>query len=387
MDIINNNIQSSLGFVPVLFIPFDAAGKFYKANVQAGIKGHSSYLQDDGSKIDIEDTTFVAGFAKKEQFMTSESIGLNLNRIVQQECDLIRGIYQPGNNFQSVISSYNSNLNFDTLSDSKKQKIIQILGGYKNYPLLIFLSENSTKKPFPDWINCEYGISYKLRGAITNEDISGLRPVNQMAVYARENMYAYTITAENITRGTTGLFGGGKKEYILKVTVSRENYSLTLAGVHLRAKLTSASELNCKREFEDLQKFCASQNIQLMIGDFNMDLQETARGSRGVFLPDRRDLSLATAQEKDQYFNNYQPKYIAKNTEETIGISYMQQYSNSTGNSHYMGYYQADTEGLTIEGPGVYGLMGASGSRYLKSEELYYSDHPSIYVCLDSKRT
>lgn len=108
-----------------------------------------------------------------------------------------------------------------------------------------------------------------------------------------------------------------------------------------------------------------------MVGDFNMDLQESQQGSRGVYF----DLSPETL-----------PRFLIGPLSTTAYPEYVQQYSNSSGTAHYMGYYQADTENLTLVGPSMFGSLGASGSRSLRGGGKFYSDHPSIYLCAESER-
>ena len=50
-----------------------------------------------------------------------------------------------------------------------------------------------------------------------------------------------------------------------------------------------------------------------------------------------------------------------------------------------MGYFQADTQTLHLTGVGMYGQMGASGSRKLEGGK-YYSDHPSVYLRVESQQ-
>jgi hypothetical protein len=381
---------ATLPRISILFIPFDAAKKFYKANTTKGVKGLSVSFNDTGARVDGANAAnpFVPGMAASD-FLTGPDIAAKLADIVEQECDLIRNVYNPDSdyddNYQSWLKS-NGPQAADTSqwSDRRKNRIERNLRGYKHYPVFIFLSENPTGAPFPDRIDLSgLGMSYVRKHVIDNSTVKGIKHVNEIALYLREDIDrqvdntkedGFYLEAATVTRKTASIQAKlkAKDEYILKVTLgNRYGHCVTVAGVHLRASLTGSNAQERVVEHKALQAFCVAEGIQVMVGDFNMDLQETSQGSRGVFFDGQPE-------SRPTYMLPYQ-------SPEAIPL-FLQQYSNSSGNAHYMGYYQADTEHLEFVGQGMYGLMGTSGSRHLKSEGKFYSDHPSIYLQVKSTR-
>ncbi|MBZ4332507.1 hypothetical protein [Corallococcus sp. AS-1-12] len=381
---------ATLPRVSILFIPFDAAKKFYKANTAKGVKGLSATLDDTGMRVDGANLAnpLVPSMASSA-FLQGPDIAAKLADIVRQECDLIRNMHVRDEDYDDNLQSWlESNgpqaADSSRWSDRRKKRIERNLRGYKHYPVFIFLSENPTGSPFPDRIDVPgLGMSYVRKHLIDDATVKGIKHVNEIALYLREDINGqldnvkedgFYLEASTLTRKTASLQTKlkAKDEYILKVTLgNRYGHSVTVAGVHLRASLTGSNPHERQVERNALQAFCKSEGIQVMVGDFNMDLQETAQGSRGVFFDGQPGT---------------QPTYmLAHKSTEAIPL-FQQQYSNSAGNAHYMGYYQADTEDLELVGPGMYGLMGASGSRHLRSEGKYYSDHPSIYLEVKSTR-
>ncbi|RKH72618.1 hypothetical protein D7X96_04285 [Corallococcus interemptor] len=381
---------ATLPRISILFIPFDAAKKFYKANTTKGVKGLSASFDDTGARVDGANLAhpLVPGMAASD-FLAGPDIAAKLADIVQQECDLIRNVYNPDSdyddNYQSWLKS-NGPQAADTSqwSDRRKNRIERNLRGYKHYPVFIFLSENPTGSPFPDRIGLSgLGMSYVRRHLIDNSTVKGIKHVNEIALYLREDIDrqvdntkedGFYLEATTVTRKTASIQAKlkAKDEYILKVTLgNRYGHCVTVAGVHLRASLTGSNAQERGVEHKALQAFCVAEGIQVMVGDFNMDLQETSQGSRGVFFDGQPES---------------RPTYMLPHQSPEAIPLFLQQYSNSSGNAHYMGYYQADTEHLEFVGQGMYGLMGTSGSRHLKSEGKFYSDHPSIYLQVKSTR-
>ncbi|RKH70415.1 hypothetical protein [Corallococcus aberystwythensis] len=380
---------STLAHISILFIPFDAAKKFYKANTSKGVKGLSASFDDSGARVDGANLAnpLVPGMASSA-FLPGPDIATKLADIVRQECDLIRNMHNPDSdhddNYQSWLASHGPHVDTSQWSDRRKNRIERNLRGYKHYPVFIFLSENPTGSPFPDRIDVSgLGMSYVRKHLIDSSTVKGIKHVNEIALYLREDIDTqlanpkdddFYLEASTLTRKTASIQAKlkAKDEYILKVTLGkRYGQSLTVAGVHLRASLTGSNPHERQVERNALQAFCVSEGIQVMVGDFNMDLQETTQGSRGVFFDGRPET---------------QPTYMLAHKSSEAIPRFQQQYSNSAGNAHYMGYYQADTEHLELAGPGMYGLMGASGSRHLHAEGKYYSDHPSIYLQVKSTR-
>ena len=378
---------NTLEEISVLFIPFDAAGGFYKKNAEKGVRGFEGSLDTDGSRNDAKNhVRSLVPAGAKDHFLARADIGKELSNIVEQECELVRNMHNPDSAYPDNLDALVKSARDDASrwSERRKEKVERNLKGYENYPTLLFLSENPTGSAFPDKIDTKiHGMGYVKKLAIDSTNVSGIRAVNQMAVYVREDVDnrisssagdedGLYFTAEQVTRKTHGLFKGGKDEYILKATIGRKaGESLTVAGVHLRATLTSSNPASRDQERKDLQKFCDAEGIQLLVGDFNMDLQESTQGSRGVFFDNKPE---------------NQPRFLIGETSPVAVPQYVQQYSNSAGNAHYMGYLQADTDGLRTVGPSVYGRMGASGSRSLQEGGKYYSDHPSVYVGMESRR-
>ncbi|RKI64364.1 hypothetical protein D7X55_18065 [Corallococcus sp. AB049A] len=381
---------ATLPRISILFIPFDAAKKFYKANTTKGVKGLSASFDDTGARVDGANLAhpLVPGMAASD-FLAGPDIAAKLADIVQQECDLIRNVYNPDSdyddNYQSWLKS-NGPQAADTSqwSDRRKNRIERNLRGYKHYPVFIFLSENPTGSPFPDRIGLSgLGMSYVRKHLIDNSTVKGIKHVNEIALYLREDIDrqvdntkedGFYLEATTVTRKTASIQAKlkAKDEYILKVTLgNRYGHCVTVAGVHLRASLTGSNAQERGVEHKALQAFCVAEGIQVMVGDFNMDLQETSQGSRGVFFDGQPES---------------RPTYMLPHQSPEAIPLFLQQYSNSSGNAHYMGYYQADTEHLEFVGQGMYGLMGTSGSRHLKSEGKFYSDHPSIYLQVKSTR-
>lgn len=380
---------STLMRVSILFIPFDAAKKFYKANTTRGVKGLSASLDDSGMRVDGGDLAnpLVASMSPSD-FLPGPDIAAKLADIVEQECDLIRDMHvrdeDYDDNLQAWVRSNGPGVDTSRWSDKRRKRIERNLRGYKHYPVFIFLSENPTGSPFPDRIDVSgLGMSYVRKHLIDDTTVRGIRHVNEIALYLREDIDrqldptrddGFYLRASTVTRDTASIQAKlkAKDEYILKVTLGDSHgHSLTVAGVHLRASLTGSNAQERLVERHALQAFCAAEGIQVMVGDFNMDLQETTQGSRGVFVDSRPET---------------RPTYMLPHKSTVAIPRFHQQYSNSTGNAHYMGLYQADTEDLELVGPGMYGLLGASGSRHLKSDGKFYSDHPSIYLEVKSTR-
>ncbi|WP_223642916.1 hypothetical protein [Corallococcus sp. EGB] len=375
--------------VSILFIPFDAAKKFYKANTTQGVKGLNASFDASGMRVDGANLAapLVPGLAPSD-FLQGPDIAAKLADIVEQECDLIRDMHvrdeDHDDNFQSWLESNGPGVDTSQWSDKRRKRIERNLRGYKHYPVFIFLSENPTGSPFPDRIDVSgLGMSYVRRHLIDDTTVKGIKHVNEVALYLREDIDrqvdptkddGFYLEARTVTRNTASIQAKlkAKDEYILKVTLGNSHgHSLTVAGVHLRASLTGSNAQERLVERNALQAFCASEGIQVMVGDFNMDLQETTQGSRGVYVDGRPET---------------RPTYMLPHKSTAAIPRFHQQYSNSTGTAHYMGLYQADTEDLELVGPGMSGLMGASGSRHLKSEGKFYSDHPSIYLEVKSTR-
>lgn len=375
--------------ISVLFIPFDAAGKFYKANVTKGVIGFKGFLDDTGQR--REDTSQKKNLVlslPKGSFLSRDELAAKLPDIVKQECELIRNIYNPDKDyddiFDELVKTQLLGKRSKTWLERIRSTLERNLRGYKHYPDIIFLSENPTGKDFPDTIDTGIpGKGYVKKAALNGSTIKNIKRVNEMAVYLREDLDkriedgksredGLFLRAEAVTRKTTGLPKGTKDEYILKVTIGRKvGFSCTVAGVHLRAGLTSSNPSDRKKERAALKSFCDSNGIQLMVGDFNMDLQESTEGSRGVYF------SLDPES---------QPRFSIGQTSTVAFPEYVQQYSNSSGTAHYMGFLQADTDTLHLEGTSVYGHQGTSGSRSLQGGGKYYSDHPSVYVRVSSER-
>ncbi|WP_224250285.1 hypothetical protein [Hyalangium gracile] len=374
----------SLETISLLFIPFDASPrKFYQKNSEIGVKGLEGFFNEKGQPVDSRRNELVPG-SKFKSFQAKADFVTNLSRIVRQECELIRNIHSPDSDYESKLSSLlEGNAQQDRYrdwSERKKKRVEQVLRGYKHYPTLLFLSENPTGEPFPKRIDTGTpNLGYVKKAAIDKQQVKSVRAVNEMAVYLREDIAsrlggpsddALFLETEVLVRDTKGLKVKAKDEYILKVRMGKQyGHSCTVAGVHLRASLVGSSKEARREEREALERFCAQHGIQLLVGDFNMDLQESIQGSRGIYFD--------TSQES-------QPRF-ALPRDSTVAIPfYIQQFSNSAGNEHFMGYFKADTEKLELSGVSMYGLMGASGSRHLKEEGQYYSDHPSIYLAVKS---
>jgi hypothetical protein len=380
----------SLEEIAVLFIPFDAAGKFYKANALKGVLGFRGLLDDKGLPQDTGDTRSLVGGHKhsEEYYLGAEELRDQLAAIVKQECELVRNMYNPdsdyADNFDSFVKSRRPDEDPTKWSDRRREVVRRSLKGYKYYPDLIFLSENPTKADFPDLIDTGIAeMSYVKRFTLDGQTIPGIKHVNEMAIYLRKDLHerienamdgdsSLLLKIDPLSRATTGLVKGGKVEYMLKVTLGRKaGHSFTVAGVHLRAGLTSTNANDWARERSALQRYCDDQGIQMMIGDFNMDLQGDVHGSRGVYFGlETRD----------------QPRFLVRELPDAAYPEYLQQFSNSAGTAHYMGYFQADAATLTLVGPSLYGQLGASGSRSFLGGGRFYSDHPSIYVRVQSKR-
>jgi hypothetical protein len=264
------------------------------------------------------------------------------------------------------------------MSESQLQQVNKRVGSFDHYPSLVFLSENPTKEDFPDRLVPNALVTYVKKFELDRKEV---KPVNQMAVYLRDDIdkaKGYSVVAEAVTRakGDPSLFKPTKEEHMLKVTFGApDGTSFTVAGVHLRATLTGSSVDAQRTECAALERFSADHGIQLMVGDFNMDVQAAAgsAGGRGVLLDSKPE---------------NRPVYLMKNevnaeTKMLTSVAYpryLQQYSSSNNEKHYMGYLQTDKENLRLVGTGEYGQMGASGSRSLQASSEFYSDHPSIYV-------
>lgn len=403
-----------LGDISILFIPFEAAKKFYRANAEKGVFGLN--VLSDGNKqtlSDIHKSGFTAS-PGQNAYMSPLEIANSLNAIVRQECELIRNLYKPDSSYDERVRAWSeSNPNFaaistDTPMDDEqtkrrkvkaKRKVETIHRGYDTYPLCIFLSENPTGMPFPDVIdarNSDFGYRYVKKHELTKNAIPGLRPVNQMAFYLREDIDHQLITDENddglflrtetLIRPTTE-----KSEYMIKVTLGQNfGQTLTFTGVHLRATLTNVTRT--EHEFRSVQSFCRTHGIQMLVGDFNMDLQGTENGGRGVIMDSTfaQPPVFLTDFGKKEYEQEYvwQGRKIKFKNVPGTDVIFSQQYSSSNGKMHYMGWYQADKETLRLTGVGMYGNIGGSGSRFLNNggNREYYSDHPSIFLTVASTR-
>jgi hypothetical protein len=374
--------------ISVLFIPFEAAGRFYKMNAARGVFGQMALLEGTGVPMDVGDSKMdIAPAAPHPQWMTGAEIATALPSIVRQECERIRNIYNPdakyAENHEALMQSGGPGRTAATLPPGWAQRVENKLKGYsKHYPILLFLSENPTGQAFPDRIDSGVpGLGYVMKYALDRGVVDGIRRVNEMAVYLREDFDrrlqttptrgALFMQAGLVTRRPdSALFKPTKDEYILRVTVGTwGGPSCTVAGVHLRAGLTGSSAHHREAEMRALRQFCAAHGIQLMVGDFNMDLQEAVQGSRGAFADAK-----------------HEPRFLVPPSGGGAIPEFIQQFSSATGSSHYMGHYQADTKELAISGVSVYGHLGASGGRSLGVGGAYYSDHPSVYVRVESAR-
>jgi hypothetical protein len=371
--------------VSVLFIPFDAKKKFYKANAVHGVKGVITSYDKHGNRVagPALPNTLVPTMSRAG-FFDGPEIGKHLAAIVQQECDLIRNIHESDRSFDerlgALLAASGPHADLKRLTPNARNRVERNLRGYKHYPTFIFLSENPTGSPFPERIDTSgLGANYLRKHVIDGSSVKGVRHANEIALYLREDhdrlfdtgdMFLETRT---LIRDTQGLsVSKSKDEYILKVTLGRRHgASFTVAGVHLRAALASSSASDREKERQALRDYCAAEGIQLMVGDFNMDVQETPFSSRGAYADDKPENA---------------PIYLLPWQSSEASPQYLQQFSNSTGNAHYMGYLQADEEALQFVGQGLYGIVGVSGSRFLKAEDKYYSDHPSIYLAARSTR-
>ncbi len=371
--------------ISVLFIPFDAAKQHYRRNARNGVEALTGTFDQSGHPLDLQKTAQVA---KPGAWLDPSQIAANLNTIVRRECELVRKLHNPDDDDRTVEDFIASQRPGDDPARfaSGRRRIETSLRGDKYYPTLIFLSENPTGQPFPDCLDASLqgtGHRYVKKHSLE----SGLPRVNQMAVYLREDVDrrilqskgesdALFISTESLTRKPeASLFKPNKNEFFLKMTIGRSaGQSLTVAGVHLRATLTGSGSAYQMAERAALKKFCDANGIQLLIGDFNMDLQEGFERGRGVFYdgsPESLPIFMISPG------SDVEPKGVAFPL-------YQQQFSSSNNQKHYMGYFQADTDTLRIVGQSIYGHMGMSGSRSLSSG--YYSDHPSVYVCLESQR-
>ena len=392
----DDGISTTLLPISVLFIPFDAAGQFYKLNAKKGVGGVKGVITSAGTAADVLGSKVaIAQPAPDPKWLQGAEIAAQLPLIVQQECERVRNIYVPdtryAENLEALALSGGPGRSVASWPAGWGARVERSLKAYRRYyPILLFLSENPTKQAFPAHIDSGIpGLGYVMKYALDRGTVDGIRRVNEMAVYLREDFdgpktpgpRAFFLSAELVTRKLTkALFKPTKDEYILKVTIStRDGHICTVAGVHLRAGLTGSSALHRKAERAALQQFCDENGIQLMVGDFNMDLQEGLHGSRGALADDK-----------------HEPRFLSPASgggASSGGASsggaipeFVQQFSNASGNKHYMGFFQADTKTLRTVGVSVYAQLGASGGRSLPGGDLYYSDHPSVYVCVESTR-
>ncbi|WP_434391142.1 hypothetical protein [Melittangium boletus] len=381
--------------VSVLFIPFEANGSHFRRNAGNGVEGVFGTVDTTGRPVPLDPVDFQAFLGQPRgplvpsaQALDKGDIAARLNAIIEQECELVRKMHHPDETkmtFAEFVAVIRNEGTLDRWSKRQRQRVESALRGDKHYPTLIFLSENPTGAPFVDRLEIQStGMGYVKEFALDASTVPGIANVNEMAVYLREDIHqrivssagsrdALFLRAEYLKREVLGsdLYKPTKDEFMLKVTLGRAaGYSFSVAGVHLRATLTGAKTEDLWREERDaLQAFCEAQGIQLLVGDFNMDLHGASAGGRGVFFDSTPE---------------HNPVFMMQQTTGPAFPRYQQQFSSSNNKSHYMGYYQADTTDLSLTGPGMYGSMGASYSRSIG--DAYYSDHPSIYVQVRSER-
>jgi hypothetical protein len=147
------------------------------------------------------------------------------------------------------------------------------------------------------------------------------------------------------------------KEHTLLVTYAHGDYKCTVAGVHLTSKNTSANSSALKLQLDNLQKFCEENEVDLAIGDFNMNMNQYS-GSTGA----RFGSSV----------------FVAQSAASPVNVSYHEQFTNSSNDKHFMGYYIANPQKTFLEGVGLVSLHGLSLSRSVGGR--YFSDHAPIYV-------
>lgn len=417
-------VERGLGEIGVLFIPFEAAIQHYKRNATNGIegfklapdRGKGPFPEDgkpfvpmskaeqekwDNPKTVAQKVTLVK--AKELTPLTQSDISKQLTEIVKQECENVRNMQR------SSSENSDNSVDMSKLTAHQREIVTQAQKETKHYPDIIFLSENPMKENdvkvlFPDVIDTGQGVRYikkqTLDTSAMNTDPLATKKTtvastNEMAVYVTESMDqrdkdpndALSISSKILTRTPdSSLYQATKDEYMLKVTLSQEaGQSFTVAGVHLRATLTGLPnpyrEGNANprgdAEMKALEAFCAANEIQLMVGDFNMDLQGAEGGGRGVLYD-------GSSAHQPQFLVGWPDADGRPKAPTAADEVYHQQYSSSNNKKHYMGFFQADRSKLRPVGTSLYGRMGASGSRHLASG--FYSDHPSIYLRTESDR-
>jgi hypothetical protein len=339
----------------VLFIPFDAAIQHFGRNAKNGVVGYSMQKDVVGQtqqwKMEEEE---VEPSGSAFELRPEKKLGLDsatatsklqgwLESVIKHTCDQILGE-----------SSMEYPLPYQTMSQEQQKK-------YQNkmvsrqvtlYPDVLFLSEEPGEVAFPDTITLKVGQSNQV--TYYRIGVAGSLPVQRIYGYVRGGT-GHIWKAEALVK-KNALFN--VQENVLVIRCELYGSKCCLAGVHLTSKNVGASPEKSEKIIEELKTFCATQHtpIQFVLGDFNIDPRAgTAIGNVGA-LP-----STTT--------------YMAQQSHATMGVNYMEQYSNSTNTKHFMGHLVVDSH------VSLGGKMGLSLQRSLGGE--FFSDHPPIYVELD----
>lgn len=355
--------------IKILFLPFEAVGSHARRNSNNGTETHAaipselSFLSDQprfaGSTYEAPDVCMPKGGAS-----TLGTIGYHLQDIVTQQAVQLVDLQVNDEQVGRVLQSNNAHATPENINMVRRHLLNH--QAKQELPLFIVLSENPTKEAFPDDLCLDLStiqVNYKNLHTVSG---SGIRAVNEMTVYGREDLASWHhVTPSYLARPTGGLYGGGKIEHMLKVDVSNGQHNFSFVGVHLRAKLTQASQDNSKAELSSLKMFLKSNNVDFAIGDFNLNVALDTCGHVG---------SVYDMPVEYVYPTSYDSHGILQHSPTALFATH-QQFSNSTNSKHYMG-------ALLISNDRIKPDLISSGSR-TTSGLGYHSDHPPIFVSLD----
>lgn len=331
--------------VTVLFVPFDAKKQHYERNARNGVKGSKLRRVNpdpawDGSDMAVEGAVEAVDVRTHGQAMTQSAISDQLARIIDGICR--EALAEEPQSLRPV---------------SKKRGRDEREYGFSpnSYPMFVFVSEVHSSLQLPSELTVGPGVEYTWIGA--NEAQLGEQKI---AAYVR----------------TSPKFGGEwrarplqkqspthkKTEHVLVIDYVFFGYRCSVAGVHLSSKNTGASKAVRDIELQAVATFCQQENIQVAIGDFNLDLRGVSGGGVGA-IPG-------------------QTSFTPNRTGGSAAITYHQQFTNSSNTAHYMGYVVADQERLRLTGVGTAQLFGLSLRR--EGDAGYFSDHAPIFLKLES---
>lgn len=260
---------------------------------------------------------------------------------------------KPGEPMKNIMSHFDTIVSEtvnDAMIDKKEKKYI---------PKVIFISELlkdeavEKDRKFPDEIRVflkkwSQHVTYKK----AKDEAGPTKKIEwkqMIAAYTYDNHADFEVTATKWDAPSKD--GRAPPQYVLLV----KHGPITVAGVHLATINCSAKDDSpyLERVFKNLQKQCEQKKLSLMIGDFNLDVENANRlqvevcGSLGHIPADK----------------NIVP------------------FSNAKDDKYYMGILCASRKMMDY----VTDTLILQRSLLNDGKRRYFSDHPPIYTCVSLK--